>query len=115
MQRTLNLESLGALADGAAGAIIDKAISEALLDLDDRGDDLLPRKVTIELTMHRRGRDDNQLETRVAAQAKLPPRRTPRTVGNIRHNQGMPEIFFQEHAPDAPDQRTIDEAMESKE
>lgn len=104
--KPLCLDSLGDLADGSARLIIDRAIQEAVSDTDDRAaDDGKPRKVTIELTLERRG--DGLIEAHVAAQAKLPPRRTASTVGRPIRRDEKTRVFFQEWNAENPDQGTF--------
>ncbi len=108
MQKRLSLATLGELDGGAAGVIIDAAIREAVGDLDDRGEDEKPRKVTIEITLKRM--DNGLIESHVEACAKVPRRRTATTVGRVAGNGGKGMgLLFQSQVPDDPDQRTIDE------
>lgn len=106
MQVPLNLASLGELDGGAARAIIDAAICDAVRDLDDRGDDEKPRVVNVILTLNRL---ENGLVTcDVQAEAKVPKRRTAATISGIRRAQGVAGLVFQTLAPENPDQTTID-------
>ena len=111
MQKPLSYETLGDLDGGAARAIIDAAIAEALLDLDDRGIDEQPRKVEILVTLKQM--DSGQVVAHVEANPKLPRRRTAGTMARLKstlHNgKKSTRLLFQDGAPDDPDQRTIDE------
>lgn len=110
MQRPLSLDTLGDLDGGAARAIIDAAIAEALRDLDDRGDDEQARKVEILITVKQM--ENGLVDTHVEASAKVPRRRTASTIGKIkRDGKQQTRLLFQDLAPDDPDQRTIDEAL----
>lgn len=108
MQHVLTSETLPQLDGGAAGAIIDAAIREAVSDLEDRGDDGKPRKVEITLTFT--GRDDGLVETDVEAAARLPRRRTAQTIARPKRDAAGSRLFFQGCDPTDPDQRTLDEA-----
>ena len=109
MQRVLNLESLAALDGGAAGAIIEAALREAVADLDDRGQDKKPRKVLIAVTML--VLENGQVAVDVDACAQMPKRRTAATFCRIRKEAVGSSLLFQEFAPDNPNQRTIDEVL----
>lgn len=107
MQIPLCLDNLGELDSGAARAIIDAAIRQAVLDMDDRGTDGKPRSVNIVITLNRM--DNGFIATHVEAEAKMPKRRTAGTVGVVKSQQGTTGLLFQSLAPEDPTQRTIDE------
>lgn len=108
-QVTLSLSSLGELHDGAAEAIIDKAIAAAVADLDDRGDDEKPRIVEIKLTLTKL--ESGHVATEIEAGAKVPKYRTAPTLAKLAASRGGElRLLFQTHDPDDPDQRTLDEA-----
>lgn len=106
MRQPINLDSLGQLDGGAARAIIDAAIRDAVRDIDDRGGDGKPRKVEIILTLS--VLDNNQVACHVEAAAKVPRRRTAGTIGAIHSKSGQPQLMFNDLAED-PEQRTLDE------
>ena len=113
MRLNLSASALHQLDDGAAGAIIDRALATAIADLDDRGEDDQARKVVITLTGVRdeKGLIDWHLE----AGAKIPPFRTAKTKSRLHHRaDGELSSLFSAHAPEDPDQVTIDEAMPEK-
>jgi hypothetical protein len=101
----LSLRTIGELAGGAAELIINHAIEQAVADVDDRGEDGKARKVAIELSLVKRS--DGLVEAEVAAQAKLPPRRTASTVSKPVRGQDETKLLFQGFAPDNPDQQTF--------
>lgn len=107
MQATLCLDTLGDLDGGAARAIIDAAIRDAVRDLDDRGEDEKPRFVEVRLSLSRM--DNGLLACHVEAAAKTPRRRTASTVGQVARRGGDVGVLFQTYAPEDPHQRTIDE------
>lgn len=109
MQRVLDLESLASLDQGAAGAIIEAALREAVADLDDRGQDKKPRQVSITVTLLQL--ENGQVAVDVDAAAKLPRRRTASTFCRLQKQARGAALTFQEFAPEHPDQRTIDEAL----
>ena len=112
MQHTLTCETLGALDSGAAKAIIDAAIREAVSDMDDRGDDKKPRSIEIKITMQKM--ESGLMETYVEAAAKVPRRRTASTVARLKTDGDRSRLVFQEYDSTNPDQKTIDE-LENKE
>lgn len=110
MQQPVTCDTLGALDNGSARAIINRAILEAVTDLDDRAaDDDKPRKVVIELTFERRKNSD--VEVSVEAIAKVPKRRTASTVATLRLADNGSQLQFNDMATDDPSQRTIDERI----
>jgi hypothetical protein len=108
MQHPISCDNLGKIDCGAARLIIDKAIGEALADLEDRGtQDRKPRHVDIRLEL---GLMENGLVVaHVEAAPRVPRRRTAPTVGMLKHKDGGTSCLFQEYAPEGPAQRTIDE------
>lgn len=109
----LTCATLGDLDNGSARAIINRAILEAVTDLDDRAaDDDKPRKVVIELTFERRKNSD--VEVSVEAIAKVPKRRTASTVATLRLADNGSQLQFNDLATDDPSQRTIDERIKEK-
>ncbi len=109
MQRSLSFATLGELDGGAARAIIEAAIREAMTDLDDRGQDGLPRRVDVRLTVKQM--PNGLVEAHVEATASVPKRRTNSTICRLkRSSDRSARLLFQDGAPDDPDQRTLDEA-----
>lgn len=106
-------DTLGQLDGGAARAIIDAAIRDAIRDLDDRGEDDKPRKVEIVLTLTRR--EDAGVECTVEAAARVPRRRTASVVGRLRRSGAESQLLFQEWDNEAPDQTTIDDHVKEGE
>lgn len=89
MQQPVTCDTLGALDNGSARAIINRAILEAVTDLDDRAaDDDKPRKVVIELTFERRKNSD--VEVSVEAIAKVPSWTSRCTTGHRNHPSPSP-------------------------
>jgi hypothetical protein len=109
MQVPITLDTIGALDNDAARLIINKAIDEAVADLDDRGEDEKEREVIIKLTLKRM--DGADVVAHVTAYAKLPPRRTHGTVSRVQRQGSQTTLQFQTWAPDDPNQRTIDERL----
>lgn len=110
MQEPVNARSLADLANGAAEAIINAAIKQAVMDMDDRAhEDGKPRMVMIQLTFQK---DEDQVFVYVDAQAKMPPRRTPRTIAEVHVLDNGPTLQFQTMDAGNPRQRTIDERLD---
>ena len=108
MQLPVTIDTLAELDSGAARLIINRAIEEAVRDMDDRGDDGKPRKVEILLELSRM--DNGLIACHVEASPKVPRRRTASTVGLIRRSGERSQLLFQQFDQDDPKQRTIDEA-----
>lgn len=103
-EKTLNLESLGDLDNGTAGMIVARELQRASLDVDENGDDGAKRKVVIQIEMQKK---DGKLCVHVAAQAKLPPKRTKDVPARTKKDRGACRLLFEdmggdEDAPDAP-------------
>lgn len=105
-QIALSCDTIGDQDNGVARYLIDAEISKAANDLDDRGEeDGKPRKVTIEIEMVI---VNGLVITTVAAQAKLPARRTRNTAGEMRMaGKGNHAIIFQQNNADRADQPTM--------
>lgn len=101
-QATLTLESLSQLADGQAKAAINAALTAAIRDTEDRGDDKKPRKVTIDVVLLKIG-DDN-ITAVVGAKTTLPPYKTKPTFGKLKVDGRSCEMVFSPACADNPDQ-----------
>lgn len=109
----LTLETIGDLDNGNAQAAINGALSEACRDLDERGEDEKPRKVIVTVTMEKLDKG-GPVKIDLDVQVKVPPYKTNTTIAETRIHKQKPQLVFQQHAPNDPNQRTIDE-MESRE
>jgi len=80
----LNLDSLGMIGGGVTGVLLEKLISQAAYDLQDRGDDGKTRKIniTVNLTQSKAGTVDVNVE----ANCKLPNYVTPVTGAKTQYN-----------------------------
>lgn len=108
---TLTCDTLGDLAGGVARALIDREIQRAISDLEDRGEeDGKIRKVVIQVEM---GFQGGLVITTVAAEAKLPPRRTSNTAADLRRRRDGSCLLFQQHDPENPAQQTFPELDEA--
>lgn len=102
-QKSLSLETLGALSNGEAAATINAAIRAAIRDVEDRGDDKKPRKVTIEIEFKKFG--ESNVVTHVRAKTAVPPYQTNPTIGELAIDPaGRPEMAFSPGSSDNPDQ-----------
>jgi hypothetical protein len=105
----ISTDSLGDLDHGSARVAIDRAISEAVSDLDDRGhEDGKPRQVVITLELKKI--DNGMVSAHVETQVKMPRMRTAGTIGLIKGGPKGSQVSFQGYAPEDPRQRTLDEA-----
>lgn len=109
MFRPITASSIHTVDNGAAGAIIDAAIREAVRDLDDRGaEDGKPRKVSIVLELLRG--EQGLVVAHVEAAAVLPKRRTGGHLAKVRLGKSNePELFIQDADPTDPSQATFDD------
>lgn len=111
MQKNVTCDTMGDLDGGLARAVINKALSTAIADLDDRGDDGKPRTVTITVTMARM--DNGLIVTDIQASTKTPAYRTSATVSKLKSGPEGARLLFQQFSPNDPNQRTIDEVAEN--
>jgi hypothetical protein len=104
-QEALTLETLGDLAGGQARAVVNAALRAAVRDLEDRGGDEKPRKVTIEVVIEKVSRDGSGVLAKVKAKTGVPPYETDPTFGDLQTGErGQPEMAFSPSAPENPDQ-----------
>ena len=112
----LSCDTIGDQDSGMARFLVDAEIQKALNDLADRAEeDGKSRRVMIEIEI---GLHNGMVFSNVAAQAKLPPRRSKSTAGKLRmKSKGNHEMLFQPHNGDRHDQPTfeVDEGGEIKE
>lgn len=107
----LSCDTIGDQDSGIARPIIDAEIQKALDDLADRGEeDGKTRKVIIEIEI---GLHNGMPYSNIAAQAKLPARRSRNTAGKMRMKaKGQHEFLFQADNRDNADQPTFDDGQE---
>lgn len=111
-QTTLTCDTLGDLDNGTARIAINGALSEAIKDTNERGDDGKSRKVTITLTFDQLKKSAN-VTVDVEASVKVPSYKTNPTVVQLKFTpdkggKNKPIAAFQEHAAENPEQSTID-------
>lgn len=104
MSVELKAETLHLLDQGAAGFAIDGAIATALRDLDNRGDDEKPRKITIVLSLTK---DRNVVDATVEVKSSVPAYKTGRTIAQIEGSGKVMGAFFSPDSPGNPNQPTI--------
>lgn len=108
MQATLCLDNLGDLDNGTARLAIDHTIAKAIADIDDRGDDGKPRRVTIVLSLQKM--DNGLIASHVETSLKTPSLKTAGTVAKLqRRGDKETRLVFQQFAPESPEQTTIDQ------
>jgi len=100
---SLCCDTIGELDAGIARHLVDAEIEKALDDLNDRAEeDGKERVVTIQLTM---GLSNGLMYVNVAAQAKVPPRKSRNTAGKVRMRaKGHHEMLFMADTPENPSQ-----------
>jgi hypothetical protein len=107
---TLDLGSLGLLADGQAEAVNNAALRSAAADVEDRGDDGKPRKVTITVVM-KKVKDSDMVLTTIEAKPTLPNYLTKPTFAYARMEGAKPTIQFNPHSAANPNQMTINDVI----
>ncbi len=110
----LSLENLGELDGGRAAGIINAALKQAVADLDDRGDDLKARKVTIVVEMEKSENSGHVFAT-VKAKTSLPEYKTGGTLAEFKQlpRGGGVALLFQPLSPHDPDQEPLPEIEEA--
>lgn len=101
----LTLETVGQLSDGQSEAVINAAIAAAVRDTEDRGDDGAARKVKIELTFKKAGKD--HVACTAKATTSIPPYQTKPTVGVLRLNGSKAEMLFNPSDAERPEQQVL--------
>ena len=108
-QVTLSLSTLGLLNNGSAEAVVNAALSAAVLDTEDRGagprGDRKERQVNITVTFI--GRADGNVEIGLQAGVKMPKYRVADTVADVRMRDGKPFLLFRDDAAHDPRQGTV--------
>lgn len=104
MSVELKAETIHLLDQGAAGFAIDGAIASALRDLENRGEDEKPRKVTIILSL---AKDRNVVDATVEVKSSVPAYKTGRTIAQIEGSGKVMGAFFSPESPGNPHQQTI--------
>jgi hypothetical protein len=104
-------DTLGELNGGMARAMIDRAINDAVRDLEDRAEfDGKPRQVQVTLVLERL--DNGQVAASACAMAKIPPMRVAGTISNLKVKDGQAGLLFSTSAPEQPDQKTIEDYVD---
>jgi len=86
--------------------IINAALSAAIRDVEDRGDDGKPRKVVIEVIFEKLD-GSSTVTANVAAKFTAPPYKTKPTVGNLELDGNQWAMSFNPNNAKNPDQKTI--------
>lgn len=108
----LTVDTLGNLHFGFARSVINNAISEALRDIETRGNDEKPRVVVVTLTLEKLSNGPVSID--VKAICKCPDYKVEPTIGNIRITDRGPVFEFKSDSPDNPGQLTLDDAPSEK-
>lgn len=101
----LNLTTIRDLSNGQAEAVINAAIQQAMRDLDDRGDDKKPRKVSIEMEFKKLSED--VVTATVKAKTTLPPYVTQPTFGTVGVDGATTHMRFNPNNADDYEQQTL--------
>lgn len=104
----IDADNLAELDHGSARYIINKAIAEAVADLEDRAsEDKKVRKVQINIDFSLL--ENGSVAAKLNATSKLPPRVAAATFGEL-HGRGRDrQVVFRKHSPEDPGQSTIEE------
>lgn len=113
MQVPVTAETIHLLDDGAAGAAINAALKQMIRDTDDRGADGKVRKTVI--TLESIKVSDRDVAVTCEVGTTTPKYRTGGTIARLNVVGNTAELNFNAMAPDAPDQRTIDEVLDAQE
>lgn len=108
----LTHENLGELAGGDVAVLIDQALIQLVQDLEDRGDDGKPRKITFQLIVWKPDpvRDPQNIASEFQAKVVLPDYRSRQTRHAVSSKAGVQLLAFSSGAPDNPNQPTMFEA-----
>lgn len=98
MSTKLTAEQIPALSDGLVGRLIDQALKAAAHDLDERGDDGDPRKVTIEVIMEKEPHTTN-CTIKADVKVTTPKFKSPKTQGVVTAVQGQSILAFETDSP----------------
>jgi hypothetical protein len=101
----LNLTTIRDLSNGQAEAVINAAIQAAIRDLEDRGGDKKPRKVSIEMEFKKLGED--VVTATVKAKTTLPPYVTQPTFGTLNVDGTAAHMKFNPNNADDYEQQTL--------
>lgn len=94
----LTAEQIPALSDGLVGRLIDQALKSAAHDLDERGDDGDPRKVTIEIVMEKEPQT-NKCSIKADVKVTTPKFKSPKTQGVVTAEKGQSILAFETDSP----------------
>ena|ERR1700676_5117515 len=103
----LTLDSLGLLDDGRAKIICERAMAEAVSDLEDRGQDGKPRVVNLKITLEQESEDSYSIV--VEAGTKRPGWKTAPHPAKARKQRGETTLVFQEFSTEDPSQTRIED------
>lgn len=104
--------TIAELDSGRVKAAIDQRIRECAADVDDRGEDGLPRAVSIVITFTPQvsGCEVHDVKTEIVCQSKVPPRRSRPYSAMVKRDKGGANFVVNEASEDNVKQGTLDEA-----
>jgi hypothetical protein len=101
----LQAETIGLLADGLVGRVINRELENLFRDVQERPDDPKPRELVIKLQLCPVG--GGQVDIDCKTTAKVPPIVPPRTTAKPSAAAGG--LVFNPEVADSPDQMTIND------
>ncbi len=101
----LTCKTLGDLAGGLFGNLVNDALATIKGDLDDRGNDAQVRTLKITIKFKREvGRDTESVTIDPEVKADLPSYRPITTISKVKVKEGEAVLLFQQDVPENPDQ-----------
>lgn len=104
-KKFIQSESIGELADGKVGRMLNKAIDQVVADIEDRGADGKDRKVILTLTFTPNQKKNRRVSIDAQIQVKAPAMQPYATEADIDTKGGG--ILFHDESADNPDQSTL--------
>lgn len=106
----LQNDTLGKLADGLVGRIVDKELAAIYEDIDDRGHDGKARTLNIKLTFNPDG--EGIVSVKASVTKKLPDMVPPQTIAKT--SSAFGGLVFNPEVADNPDQTTFADEAEQR-
>jgi len=113
--KKLELRELATISHGRLAAAFDHHLEECIADCLDRPAVNKPRAVTVTVEIRPKDLEKGELETIatvVKIGAKLPGKATAPITMDVRKSQKGAQAVYNDHSPDDPKQRTLDEVID---
>lgn len=107
----LQCDTIGLLADGLFGRVVDRELENLYRDIDERGNDGKPRELTIKIALHPAGNGVVDIDAK--ATTKIPAVVPPRTTAKL--NRATGGLVFNPEVADSPDQTTYTDDADAAE